>query len=392
MLNREHSQITYEDLRRFLEHLRIEYRRYTLDHVSSSSRTIIIVDADFGSNINVGDVITINRNHKYALATQSAIQIESPLLVVICKISDTKLEVLSHGIASVTLQHLEDKSILYLGNDGRLTTTKEDNPINYAMGMYIDNLLLIYPRNLSENLGKDFLAKVGLGNVDNTSDMDKPISNAARAEFDRVMSTIRALDESFRRKLEEHIADSNIHITNADRNKWNSSAETIRDHINNEAIHISNAERSKWNGMTPLEKFMEHINTKEIHLVNHPASTIIETEEKQFVSKNDKNRWNNINTSITVTLLKSIWTSNKRCMIRHDYIKKDALILLSLPIGSSNSVRNMIASSNIICIKQEDGFIELEASTVPDFDVNIILTISTLTMVPGNFSSSKPLS
>lgn len=282
MLNREHSQITYEDLRRFLEHLRLEYRRYTLGHVTSNARTIIIVDADFGSKINVGDVITIDRNHKYSLATQSAIQIESPLLVVIHKISNTQLEVLSHGVASITLQRLEDKSILYLGNDGRLTTTKEDNRINYAMGMYVDGLLLIYPRNLS-NREKDFLVKVGLGNVDNTSDMNKPISNATRAEFDRVMSTIRLLDESLRRKLEEHIADQNVHVSDTDRNRWNSACETIQSHVTNESIHTTNAERSKWNDMTPMEKFLAHINNKTIH----PAIGGYDQLDLRYAKKSD---------------------------------------------------------------------------------------------------------
>nr|DAW78289.1 MAG TPA: hypothetical protein [Caudoviricetes sp.] len=282
MLNREHSQITYEDLRRFLEHLRIEYRRYTLDHVSSSSRTIINVDADFGNKINVGDVITVDRNHKYSLATQSAIQIESPLLVVIQKISDTELEVLSHGVASVKLPRLDNKSILYLGNDGRLTTTKEDNRINYAMGMYVDDLLLIYPRNLL-NREKDFLVKVGLGNVDNTSDMDKPISNATRAEFDRVMSTIRFLDESLRRKLEDHITDHNVHVSDTDRNHWNSARETLQSHITNESIHTSNAERAKWNDMTPMEKFLEHINNTTIH----PAIGGYDQLDLRYVKNND---------------------------------------------------------------------------------------------------------
>ena len=282
MLNREHSQITYEDLRRFLEHLRLEYRRYTLGHITSNARTIINVDADFGNKITVGDVITVDRNHNYSLATQSAIQIESPLLVVIRKISNTQLEVLSHGVASITLQRLEDKSILYLGNDGRLTTTKEDNRINYAMGMYVDGLLLIYPRNLS-NREKDFLVKVGLGNVDNTSDMNKPISNATRAEFDRVMSTIRLLDESLRRKLEEHIADHNVHISDIDRNSWNSACETIQSHVTNESIHTTNAERSKWNDMTPMEKFLAHINNKTIH----PAIGGYDQLDLRYAKKSD---------------------------------------------------------------------------------------------------------
>ena len=338
MLNREHSQITYEDLRRFLEHLRIEYRRYTLDHVSSSSRTIIIVDADFGSNINVGDVITINRNHKYVLATQSAIQIESPLLVVISKISDTELEVLSHGVASVTLQRLEDKSILYLGNDGRLTTTKEDNRINYAMGMYIDNLLLIYPRNLS-NREKDFLVKVGLGNVDNSSDLDKPISSATRAEFDRVMSTIRLLDESLRRKLEEHVTDQHVHINDVDRNHWNSARETIQTHVNNESIHTSNAERSKWNDMTPMEKFLEHINNTTIH----PAIGGYDQLDIRYVKNSD------LNTRLSEYTLKSELTNyisaTKLNDVLHEYAKTNDLSAYATRRYVDDAIANVVAGN-----------------------------------------------
>ena len=167
--------------------------------------------------------------------------------------------------------------------------------------------------------------------------------------------------------------------------------------------------------MTPMEKFLEHINNTTIHhaiggydqldlryvknddlttrrseyTLKSELANYISAASHQFITDAERDRWNNINTSIQVTLLKSSW-KNKRCTIQHQSIKKDALIILSLPIGSSNSVRNMIGEANIVCIKQDDGAIELEATNVPDFDVYIILTISTLRLIADNVSSISP--
>ena len=266
MFNREHSQITYEDLRRFLEHIRLEYRRYVIDKTSDHGRTIIDI-GDLAKEINIGDVITLDKNHKYSLATQSALKQESPLMVVINKLSNNQVEVLSHGAVPVVMPQFENKSILYLDNFGHLTTTKPDNRVTFAIGLYADQLLIVYPRNIAskENAGGGHGSYPGLDNVDNTSDLDKPISNATRAEFNNVMNTIRALDEALKRKLEDHISNQDVHIRKEDRVKWDGLDQRMTNHIENEIVHTSNAERVRWNNMTPNEKFLEHINNKTIH-------------------------------------------------------------------------------------------------------------------------------
>ena len=124
-----------------------------------------------------------------------------------------------------------------------------------------------------------------------------------------------------------------------------------------------------------------------VHPANHPASMIQEDNDKMFVSKTEKDVWNNIHKSLTVTLLQSSW-NNKKCVVRSADIKRDSLIVVSLPIGTSNSVMNMVSQANLICTKQEDGLIEFEANTVPTFDVNINLIISNVTIKTENINSS----
>ena len=124
-----------------------------------------------------------------------------------------------------------------------------------------------------------------------------------------------------------------------------------------------------------------------VHPTNHPASMIQEDNDKMFVSKTEKDMWNNIHKSLTVTLLQSSW-NNKKCVVRSADIKRDSLIVVSLPIGTSNSVMNMVSQANLICTKQEDGLIEFEVNTVPTFDVNINLIISNVTIKTENINSS----
>ena len=124
-----------------------------------------------------------------------------------------------------------------------------------------------------------------------------------------------------------------------------------------------------------------------VHPTNHPASMIQEDNDKMFVSKTEKDMWNNIHKSLTVTLLQSSW-NNKKCVVRSADIKRDSLIVVSLPIGTSNSVMNMVSQANLICTKQEDGLIEFEVNTIPTFDVNINLIISNVTIKTENINSS----
>ena len=152
--------------------------------------------------------------------------------------------------------------------------------------------------------------------------------------------------------------------------------------ITEDASHrwLTDEERTKLAGI-------EAAANNYVHPTSHPATMIEESDDKMFISKAEKDRWNNLNTSIQVTLLSSAWTDRK-CVVRSASIKKDALIILSLPVGTSNAVRTMINAANIQCTKQEDGMIELEATTVPTFDVNIILTITLLNVSSETIQSS----
>lgn len=284
MLNREHSQITYEDLRRFLEHIRLEYRRYVIDKTSEHSKSIIDIGYD-NRRIAIGDVITVHEK-KYVLASIDKVTNASPLLVVLSRVEETKLEVLSYGVIPVRMNNLKRDSIVYLGEDGKLTNEKPIKSPKYLMGIYSDSLLLIYPRQLStlEEIDPEKLRKLlQIDKVDNTSDLDKPISNAAAAEFNRVMNTIRTLHEALKRQLEDHINDNERHITAAERLKWDDIGDKLKEHVENESIHMTNAERQKWNDMTPMEKFLAHINNKTIH----PAIGGYDQLDLRYAKKSD---------------------------------------------------------------------------------------------------------
>lgn len=284
MLNREHSQITYEDLRRFLEHIRLEYRRYVIDKTSEHSKSIIDIGYD-NRRIAIGDVITVYEK-KYVPASIDKVTNASPLLVVLSRVEETKLEVLSYGVIPVRMNNLKRDSIVYLGEDGKLTNEKPAKSPKYLMGIYSDSLLLIYPRQLSalEEIDPEKLRKLlQIDKVDNTSDLDKPISNATAAEFNRVMNTIRTLHEALKRQLEDHINDNERHITAAERLKWDDIGDKLKEHVENESIHMTNAERQKWNDMTPMEKFLAHINNKTIH----PAIGGYDQLDLRYAKKSD---------------------------------------------------------------------------------------------------------
>lgn len=58
-----------------------------------------------------------------------------------------------------------------------------------------------------------------------------------------------------------HINDGAIHITDAERIKWNSMAplSSLQAHINNSVMHITDAERQRWNNKADNEDFEKHI-------------------------------------------------------------------------------------------------------------------------------------
>lgn len=59
--------------------------------------------------------------------------------------------------------------------------------------------------------------QIGLGNVDNTSDVDKPISTATQEALDNISSN-----------LTEHVENENIHVTSAEKETWNNKQDTLK--------------------------------------------------------------------------------------------------------------------------------------------------------------------
>ncbi len=93
-------------------------------------------------------------------------------------------------------------------------------------------------KKAAANVTKD---QLGIENVDNTSDADKPVSTAQQAALNK------KADAS---SLTSHENDSEKHITSAERAAWNKKADAseLSSHQNDTVKHITSAERAKWNG------------------------------------------------------------------------------------------------------------------------------------------------
>lgn len=162
-------------------------------------------------------------------------------------------------------------------NDSHITTIK--------------NNLSSHTSNTS-NPHKVTKSQVGLGNVDNTSDINKPVSTAQQSAID-------AAKKSVSNSLNSHTSNTTVHITAAERTKWNDKSDitninnkigasdisgvgttitgaistlatiigvgtssssgttltgdistiksNLSSHINNTTVHITAAERTEWN-------------------------------------------------------------------------------------------------------------------------------------------------
>ena len=79
-----------------------------------------------------------------------------------------------------------------------------------------------------------------------------------------------------------HVNDRSIHLTDIERNKWNSMAplSTLQAHMSNTSMHITEAERSKWNLKADQEEVDNHIyDMNNPHKVNaHQVGTYTRNE------------------------------------------------------------------------------------------------------------------
>lgn len=97
-------------------------------------------------------------------------------------------------------------------------------------------------------------ANIGLGNVDNTSDANKPISTAQQTAFDSVNNA-----------LDTHTEDTDIHVTTANKSNWNSAyTHSTSAHARTDATKV---EDSTTNGNIK-------INGTETNVYSHPNSGV----------------------------------------------------------------------------------------------------------------------
>ena len=97
--------------------------------------------------------------------------------------------------------------------------------------------------------------------------------------------------------LVNHIGDSVIHVTQADRNTWNGKANAtdVATHTNNSAIHVTSENKNTWNSKVDANTFSAHADNSNIHVTpqehtsysNHIANSNIHTTATDKQAYND---------------------------------------------------------------------------------------------------------
>ncbi len=113
-------------------------------------------------------------------------------------------------------------------------------------------------------------AQVGLGNVDNTADMDKPVSTAQQEALDR------------------HTGNNTVHITEAERTNWNDANTKKHTHSNKSVLDkITQALLDSWNAAySHISDTVKHITAAERTLWNTVSNKVDKVSGKGL-SSND---------------------------------------------------------------------------------------------------------
>lgn len=100
--------------------------------------------------------------------------------------------------------------------------------------------------------------QIGLGEADNTSDMDKPVSTAQQAALDALETAVGL--KANETELHSHTKDGVKHITAAERTKWNGKMETTGDSANNSITFSSGdtADPAAWTNVGMIASGEKH--------------------------------------------------------------------------------------------------------------------------------------
>ena len=136
---------------------------------------------------------------------------------------------------------------------------------------------------------------VGLSNVDNTSDMDKPVSNAQRKAIDEAVS-----NETDRAKDAEEGIQS---VINSNKPNWDDKY--TKNEIDNKikTLEVNKVDKENGKGLSSNDYTTEEKNKLDgiekyannyIHPSSHPASIIEQDVNNRFVNDNQINKWDSI--------------------------------------------------------------------------------------------------
>ena len=135
--------------------------------------------------------------------------------------------------------HNVTKSQVGLGNADN--TSDINKPVSIAQKKAIDDAKKSVSNTLSSHMNNTSnphnvtKSQVGLGNVDNTSDINKPVSTAQKKAIDAVNTS-----------LTTHTSNTTAHITAAERSKWNSKA--AGDHTHDDRYYTASEINNKLSG------------------------------------------------------------------------------------------------------------------------------------------------
>jgi hypothetical protein len=177
--------------------------------------------SQFGYEFESGDwVINSAGNWRIVKNSNKVSSVNGKIGEVVIGISDIPgLNDLIATLATSTslLAHTQDTSNPHAVTADQIGLGKVDNtsdlekPVSHAQRAALDEITLSVSRHAESksNPHEVTAAQVGLGKVDNTSDLEKPVSVAQQAALDAATEELRTLSQQTKESLNTHTADKN---------------------------------------------------------------------------------------------------------------------------------------------------------------------------------------
>ena len=231
---------------------------------------------------------------------------------------------------------------------------------------------------LDTNLQNELNSKVNAEYVEqNGSKITKILVNGVEQTINEKSVN---LDVPTNSEFNTHINNSNIHITAAERTKWNNKASTSVVTTTSNGLMIA-SDKSKLDGIaTGANNY--------VHPTSHPASIIVEDSTHRFVTDIEKNVWNsksdfsgeykdliNKPTVSATTLLASNWDSSNTYSFETNYPMSTYDIEIALDSTATSEQAEAFNGAQIVGSATSN--IIKAYGDVPTVDIPVILKVVT---------------